>query len=160
MSHAVYEDHPDGRQPTTYELVRDFEAIRWLEDNVEGSPVILEGIAPPYRWGSRVSVYTDLPTVLGWDWHQQQQRAGYSALIERRKEDVQTMLGEVGRFKAIRPLLDKYNVHYIYVGELERAYYDDRALRKFDRAVAAGQLTLVYDHRGVRIYRYDVGERN
>jgi uncharacterized membrane protein len=57
----------------------------------------------------------------------------------------------------IRPLLDKYNVRYIYVGELERAYYDDRALRKFDRAVAAGQLTLVYDHQGVRIYRYDAG---
>jgi YYY domain-containing protein len=160
MSHAVYEDHPDGRQSTTYELVRDFEAIRWLEDNVEGSPVILEGIAPPYRWGSRVSVYTGLPTVLGWDWHQQQQRAGYGALIERRKEDVRTMLGEISAFDDIRPLLDKYNVRYIYVGELERAYYDERALRKFDRAVAEGQLTLVYDHRVVRIYRYDVGERN
>jgi uncharacterized membrane protein len=48
----------------------------------------------------------------------------------------------------IRPLLDKYNVRYIYVGELERAYYDHHALRKFDRAVAEGQLMLVYDHRG------------
>ena len=85
MLHAIYEDQPDGGQPTTYELVRDFEAIRWLEDNVKGSPVILEGITPLYRWGSRVSVYTGLPTVLGWDWHQQQQRAGYDALIESAK---------------------------------------------------------------------------
>ena len=64
--------HEEGGQ---IELRWDDEAIRWLRSSVEGSPVILEASVPPYRWGSRVSIYTGLPTVLGWDWHQRQQRA-------------------------------------------------------------------------------------
>ena len=53
----------------------DEEAFAWLRRSVVGSPVVLEASVPPYRWGSRVSVYTGLPTVIGWDWHQRQQRS-------------------------------------------------------------------------------------
>ncbi|MEA2597662.1 MAG: hypothetical protein QOF01_4131 [Thermomicrobiales bacterium] len=156
MTTAVYDDGgPDGGQPADYPLAGDYEAIRWLQDNVQGSPVILEGNTPLYRWGSRVSIYTGLPTVLGWDWHQTQQRAGYGTLIDQRKEDIETMLGERGSFDSIRPLLDKYHVRYIYIGELERTYYSDAGLRKFELAATAGQLTVVYDANGVTIYRYD-----
>jgi uncharacterized membrane protein len=156
MTEAVYDDGgPDDSPGATYPLAGDYAAIRWLEDNVEGSPVVLEGNTPLYRWGSRVSVYTGLPTVLGWDWHQTQQRAGYGSLIEERKDDVETMLGGRGSFGRIKPLLDKYHVRYIYIGELERTYYDAAGLRKFAQAAAAGELTVVYDADGVTIYRYD-----
>ena len=30
-----------------------------------GSPTVLEAQIPEYRWGSRVSIYTGLPTILG-----------------------------------------------------------------------------------------------
>ncbi len=41
-------------------------AITWLNDHVDGSPVILEGVAPQsYQWYNRVSVYTGLPDVVG-----------------------------------------------------------------------------------------------
>ncbi|MER3439221.1 MAG: hypothetical protein C4346_17440, partial [Chloroflexota bacterium] len=66
MPWATYNDVPDGRPGQTYSLAPDYEAIRWLQDNVKGSPVILEGITPLYRWGSRVSVYTGLSAVIGW----------------------------------------------------------------------------------------------
>jgi uncharacterized membrane protein len=156
MTEAVYDDGgPDGSNGATYPLAGDYEAIRWLEDNVQGSPVVLEGNTQLYRWGSRVSIYTGLPTVLGWDWHQTQQRAGYGELIQERKEDVEQMLGGRVSFDAIKPLLDKYHVRYIYVGDLERTYYSGAGLRKFQAAAAAGKVTVVYDANGVTIYRYD-----
>lgn len=158
MTEAVYDDAgPDGSGGATYPLIGDYEAIRWLQDNVQGSPVVLEGNTQLYRWGSRVSIYTGLPTVLGWDWHQTQQRAGYGDLIQERKADVEQMLGGRVSFAAIQPLLDKYHVRYIYIGDLERTYYGAAGLRKFEVAANAGQLTVVYDADGVKIYRYDEG---
>jgi uncharacterized membrane protein len=156
MSSAVYDDGgPDGGHSESYSLNSDYQAIIWLQDNVQGSPVILEGNTPLYRWGSRVSIYTGLPTVLGWDWHETQQRAGYGNLIQERKDDIQRMLGDRTSFESIQPLLDKYHVRYIYIGDLERLYYSASALKKFDQAAAAGELTVAYQNPEVTIYQYD-----
>jgi uncharacterized membrane protein len=59
-------------------LKPDLDAIRWLQDTVEGSPVILEMNTGNllYSWGSRYSIHTGLPSIVGWNWHQRQQQAG------------------------------------------------------------------------------------
>ena len=41
-----------------------------MEENIQGTPVVLEAQTPEYRWGSRVAIYTGFPTVVGWSWHQ------------------------------------------------------------------------------------------
>ena len=155
METAVYDDAPEERQPVSFPLANDLAAIDWLRMNIDGSPVILEATIPGYRWGSRVSVYTGLPTVLGWDWHQTQQRPGFGMMIEERRTAVREIFGAVVPFGGIRYLLDKYHVQLIYVGDLERAYYDAAALSKFEGAVESGELTVIYDRSGVTIYRYD-----
>ena len=154
MSTAVYADAPDGRPDVRFPLSNDLAAIDWLRANVDGSPVVLEATIPEYRWGSRVSIYTGLPTVLGWNWHETQQRPGFGMMLEERRTDVQRMLGETTSFDSVRPLLDKYHVRLIYVGDLERAYYDASALAKFEDAAREGELTVVYDGPGVTIYEY------
>ena len=66
------EHHENG---ATLQLADDYALIRWLQEEVAGAPVILEAQGPSeYRWGGRVSIYTGLPTLLGWRYHQTQQR--------------------------------------------------------------------------------------
>ena len=86
MNTAVY-----GDKGQNIPLDVDYRAITWMQDNVPGSPVVLEANTGLYKWGSRVSVLTGLPTVVGWDWHQRQQRGDFSPMVEERVRDVQTM---------------------------------------------------------------------
>jgi uncharacterized membrane protein len=107
----------------SFPLKDDFAAIRWVQENIAGSPVIVEAQIPEYRWGSRFAIYTGLPAVLGWNWHQRQQRAAVVDLdvTQRAQEITQFYLTQSP--EEARGFLDRYGVQYIIVGELERMYY-------------------------------------
>jgi YYY domain-containing protein len=113
-------------------LGEDYLAIRWMQENVKGTPVIVEANTPEYRWGSRYTIYTGLPGVLGWNWHQRQQRALFPP------NWVTDRVIEIGDFyitpdgTEARAFLDKYNVEYIIVGQLERIYHPT-GIEKFER---------------------------
>ena len=92
---------------------------------MKGSPVIAEAFTPK-KWGSRVSIYTGLPTIIGWDWHESQQRWAYRWMIEAWEKDVRVNLHEPRSPRSTLGLLKKYNVKYIYVGELSRLYFGRR----------------------------------
>jgi YYY domain-containing protein len=126
MRYAEYDD-----LGTRMDLVQDYEAIRWLQENVSGSPVIIEGNMVEYHWGTRNTIYTGLPNVVGWNWHQRQQRATASEdLIQGRISDVNEfyLTSEPAR---AREILDRYDVEYVIVGQLERALYPGPGLDKF-----------------------------
>lgn len=135
----------------TLQLRWDLDAIEWLRDNVQGSPVVLEGRTTQYQWGSRISIYTGLPTVLGWEWHQAQQRPKGTYAVDGRKAIVESIYNTTSPDTALK-LLASYGVQYIVVGELERAVYDSRGLAKFDTMVDTA-LELAYENPGVRIYK-------
>ena len=152
MPNATY--HPPdwcvGQPVDPIPLRWDYDAIRWLQDNVSGTPVILEAHGSQYCWNSRVSQYTGLPTVLGWPWHQQQQRNDGN-IVRSRARDVATIYATPSHRRALE-LLDKYGVAYIVVSDLERAYYSDRGIAKFDAMVDEGTVALEYANLGTRIY--------
>ncbi|MFQ5860175.1 MAG: DUF2298 domain-containing protein, partial [Dehalococcoidia bacterium] len=154
MQDTVYEDY-DTRDPLN--LRWDYEAIRWLQENVTGSPVVLEAARPQYRWGARISIYTGLPTVVGWPWHQEQQRGPYSYAVNQRFQRVGELYATPDRHRALE-LLREYDVAYMYVGELERVHYPAAGLAKFDEMAQEGTLTRVYTNPGVTIYQVTRGE--
>ena len=86
---------------------------------------------PLVPMGGRVSVHTGLPSVIGWDWHQQQQRWGYKSMVADRIRDVDTIYNTTDVNEAL-DLLRRYDVAYIYLGQVERLYYDDAGLEKFE----------------------------
>ena len=143
---TVYQD-PKGE----VELSQDMAAIRWLRENVEGSPVVLEASVPSYQWGGRVSIHTGLPGVVGWEWHQQQQRWDYRDDVSARVRDVNRIYATSDP-SAAAALMEKYGVAYIYVGELERLYYPADGIAKFADGRMGG-LETVFESEGVAIYR-------
>ena len=147
MSEAV---HWEKDQPI--ELKWDQEAIEWLQENVEGSPVILEAHTEQYRWGGRIANYTGLPTILGWPWHQIQQRGPYSEEVHERAGHVQEIY-QTGDMGLARELMSKYHVKFAVVGDLERIFYPGEGLDKFDIMVQQGTAAKVFDNGHTSIYQ-------
>ena len=140
------------------ELRWEQESLEWLRANVEGTPVVAEAVLPPapydityFRLLSRVAVYTGLPVVIGWPWHQTQQRGIGVAdpEINKRQADVRALF-DSGDPERIRSVLRMYNVEYVYVGQLETAYYSAEGI-----GMLAGMpdLSLVYENPRAAIYR-------
>ncbi len=135
----------------------DLDAIEWFNDNVEGSPVIMEATIGPYRGnGSRISINTGLPAVIGWGNHETQQR--YPAEIGPREEDVRTFYNSTNRFEK-RAILDKYNVEYVIVGDVERfTAFDGNYWANPDgieaiEAMVGTDLEIAFESRGTTVYR-------
>lgn len=134
-------------------LTDDHALIRWLQEEAEGAPVILEAHGSEYRWGSRVSIYTGLPTVLGWRFHQTQQRSlpQQSQFIDQRRANVNGLYSTVDSEVAWR-MLRFYGVRYVVVGGLERAWYPAEGLAKFDAMVGQGRLRRVFEQGQATLY--------
>lgn len=100
----------------------DAAAIRWLNDNVTGDPVVLEANGDSYSDYERVSAMTGLPTVLGWYVHEWLWRDDTGALNERAQE-VETIYTSTNQ-EEVKALMEKYQVEYIFVGAREREKYE------------------------------------
>lgn len=119
MQYAVYAEY--GR---TFSTAEDYRAIVWLQENVSGSPVIVEA-APAgvqYTWFSRFSIYTGLPSVVGWQWHEQQQRVYFSNQVIQRGIEVDNFYRTIDA-NIVVDFLKKYAVRYIIIGQLELGKY-------------------------------------
>ncbi|MCC7119470.1 MAG: glycosyltransferase family 39 protein [Anaerolineales bacterium] len=119
ITYMQFTEHWDGN---TMQLVQDYRAIRWLQDNVQGSPVIVEANCSEYRWCTRMTIYTGLPGVVGWNFHQRQQRAYLSQTVQDRVDQIGEFYNTTELQTALQ-FLKKYEVKYIIVGQLERNIY-------------------------------------
>lgn len=100
----------------------DLAAIRWLNATIVGTPVVAEASVGEYRGnGSRISVATGLPTILGWEHHEAQQRPGDGA-IAARWADIRTLYNGNDEARKIS-ILGQYHVSYVVVGAVERHWY-------------------------------------
>jgi uncharacterized membrane protein len=133
MDYATYNE-----RGTDLNLSADYRAILWMQENVKGSPVIAEAPSAgiQYEWLNRFSIYTGLPDVIGWEWHQEQQRLMFTTTVRERgvEEDSFYVTTDL---PAALDFIHKYNVRYIIVGQLERAKYMPGG---FSNLVPAGEV--------------------
>jgi uncharacterized membrane protein len=143
----------------------DLQAINWLNNNVDGSPVIVEASIGAYRGnGSRFSIATGLPTVLGWQRHEQQQR--YTFESSQRVSEIQ----EFYQTDSIQEKIDfllRYNVEYVVIGDLERhgvlgenpnsPYSTPEGIAAIESMVGSG-LEVAFQHGSTVVYRVILDE--
>jgi uncharacterized membrane protein len=149
----------DGLAYFAEQYPADWAAIQWLQANVAGAPVIAEGIGGQY-WiegrFSRFSMATGLPTVMGWPGHEGQWRGRYFDQVAEREGAIQ-QLYQVRDWSAALEVLDRYNIAYVIVTDLERQKYGAVYQPKFDQFMRQ-----VYPPEGVAsdvaIYRRLGGE--
>jgi uncharacterized membrane protein len=156
MQTTDYRDTNNSIIPLKY----DYEAIQWIYRHIDGSPVMVEGHShnnggfSPYRTvTNRIAMYTGLPAVVGWDWHQRQQRSTVPGfLVSNRISQVNAFYNTNDIDQAL-DFLEQYDAAYIYVGQLEQTYYRPDGLQKFEQMAAAGYLEEAYRNEGTTIYR-------
>ena len=119
------------------------QGVEWLRQAPLGT--LVEAVGGSYTGYARVSTYSGQPALLGWPGHESQWRGGGEEMGSR-SVDVDTLY-TTGSWAEASGIIQRYNIRYIYVGNLEyRTYVVNEA--KFARF-----LETVYQFEGVTIYQ-------
>jgi YYY domain-containing protein len=126
-------DHPEqrtlnGEAYLANSMPDDYQAIQFMKQLDQG--VVAESVKDSYSEYARISTFTGLPSVLGWSNHEGQWRD--LALQGSRKDDLQTLYSTPD-WATTQEIIDRYNIRYIVVGNLERTTYPQLNEEKFSR---------------------------
>lgn len=124
----------------------DYAAIQWINSNISGQPVIVEAQGDSYTDYARISTYTGLPTLLGWTVHEWLWRGTYDIPAPRIAEIEKIYQSK--NSNEVKAIIKKYDVKYIYVGDLERQKYPtlhEEIIKKLAKEI--------YRHGDTRIYQ-------
>ncbi len=119
------------------------EAIRWINENIDGQPVLLESYGDSYTDYNYLTAFSGLPTVMGWQTHQWLWRTSktvkdaYNEVVRPRQMDVQKIYEFADSDEALK-LIEKYNIEYIAIGSNERSKFssiNDDALKQLGDVV-------------------------
>jgi len=116
-------EHPEqrtlnGESYLASSMPDDYQAIQFMRQLEPG--VVAEAVRDSYSEYARISTYTGMPDVLGWTNHEDQWRD--HALQGSRKDDLQTLY-TTSDWTTAQQIIDRYNIRYIVVGNLERNTY-------------------------------------
>ena len=112
------------------ELAADIAAIHWFNTEISGQPVILEAYGESYTDYCRISAMTGLPAVIGWETHEWLWRTSkntpeaYSQRVLPRQTDIRTLYTTDDQ-KQRWALIEKYQIEFIIIGDLERARFTE-----------------------------------
>ncbi len=129
----------------SFPLVEDRAIADWLAEHAPRGAVVLEAQLPEYQYGSRIASFTGLPTLLGYRWHETQQRPipPLGEIVNLRVASIDAIYRSTDGSR-VRRALDDYRVRYVVVGGLERSEYPAEGLAKFEAWVASGRARVAF----------------
>lgn len=129
----------------------DYKLVNWINNNINGQPVVLEASGDSYTDYARISANTGLPTVIGWSVHEWLWRGSYS-LVAPRIEDVKTLY-TTKDINLIKILLKKYNISYVVISSLERERYANLNEANFKKLAK-----IIYKNGSASLYKINSSE--
>jgi uncharacterized membrane protein len=140
-------EHPeqrtlDGAAYLANTMPDDYQAIQFMKQLDEG--IVAEAVGGQYSEYARIATYTGMPTVLGWPGHEGQWRD--NALQGSRKDDIETLY-TTSDWPTTQEIIDRYNIRYIVVGNLERTAYrvNEEKFNRFLKPVFQQGNIIVYE---------------
>lgn len=119
----------------------DYATVQYLNNTIHGRPVLIEAVGDSYTEFGRISVFTGLPTPMGWKTHEWTWRLQKPAKGAQNPETgwgaVAQIAGQVERLyttqdtEEARQLLAQYSARYVYIGDMERTAYPQLDIQKF-----------------------------
>jgi len=117
------------------------EAIAWLQAAQPG--VLVEAVGGSYSAYARYATFTGMQNVMGWPGHEGQWRGGN---VDYGRIGAIESLYATGDWATASEILQRYNIDYVIVGDLERAAYP------VNEAKFQARLPLVFQNGTVSIY--------
>ncbi len=127
------------------------KAIDWLRSQIDRQDaVIAEAVGNDYTLAARISAATGVPTIIGWQGHEDQWREGKCKPCAGRFSDVDKLYRTTDKAE-MSQILQKYHVTYVYVGDLERRTFGEAGMEKFKSLPAPFQqgTVTIYRAKGV-----------
>jgi len=133
----------------------DAAAIRFLNEHVPGQPCLMEFVGEGYNsWGSRFSIFTGIPALMGWDGHVNEWVGARQGDDIRNRRNANETIFETTDVSLAKKYLDAYGVRLVMIGTVERngvpgrkGGYPQAGLDKFSTF-----LPLIYKNPEVEIY--------
>ncbi len=134
-------------------LKDDLAAIQWMNSNVQGQETLVEAAGKSYTEANRISAFTGLPTVLGWETHEwlwrstNPKESAYVQVVAPLQEEIRRFY-EAQDLQVARDFLQKHRVRYVYIGDIERQLYpqiNEPLLRQLGQTIWEQGSALVID---------------
>jgi uncharacterized membrane protein len=124
---------PDRGIPTDFTR-DDGQVVRHLWDRVRTNKIVLEAPGVEMYGGlSRISIFSGLPTLLGWEYQVGQQRSGSPAQsLMASNRALADLIYQTPDREQAGQALESLGVGYVCVGRIERRRYPAEGLAKFD----------------------------
>ena len=133
----------------------DAAAIRFLNEHIPDQPCLMEFVGEGYNsWGSRFSIFTGIPALMGWDGHVNEWVGARQGDDIRNRRNANETIFETTDVSLAKKYLDAYGVRLVMIGTVERngvpgrkGGYPQAGLDKFSTF-----LPLIYKNPEVEIY--------
>ncbi len=124
----------------------DYGAIKWINENLDEIAAIVEAPGERMYTGlSRISIFTGMPTLVGWAYQVGQQSGRHGEINE-----AQNLVNKIYTLEdpeETKNLLKEKKIKYVYLGSIEKNLYP-KAQEKFEKIGKA-----VYQNEGAVLYK-------
>lgn len=125
----------------------DKQAIKWINENITGTPTILEVYTKDFSEANRISSFTGLPTLVGWTYQAMLRGHNNSEINTRRQIEAMIYNPNVDATLKKEIVLN-HKIRYIYFGELEKSVYGKDSLESLKKL---NLLKIVYSSTDVTL---------